>query len=153
MRNKWPGTHRVWGMPSDTFLCGPEVVQQRYCPADCSSPHQSPSEARENWLTVGWTEVLPQRVPSRHHHPASCQAGGRRTPRFLWGPWSIMPPGSHGQRHFPQASGKKLHWVHLPLLPLQSQFKESLLTKDLITEIWGVGGTGNHGGYCEDPLK
>ena len=127
-------------VPSDTFLCGPEAVQQRCCPADCSSPHQSPSEAKENWPMAGLTEVLLQRVPSRHHSPASCHAGHCRTPRSLWGPWSIMPPGSPGQRHFPQASGKNLHLVHLPLLSLQSQFKESLLTQDLLQ---GCGGWGS----------
>lgn len=89
---------------------------------------------------AGLTEVLLQRVPSRHHSPASCQAGHCRTPRSLWGPWSIMPPGSPGQRHFPQASGKNLHLVHLPLLSLQSQFKESLLTQDLLQ---GCGGWGS----------
>ena len=92
---------RVWHVPSDTFLRGPQDS-----PADCSSPHQSPAEARENWLTAGSTEVSLQRVPSRCHRPASCQAGDPRTPRSVQSPRSITPPSSPRQRHFPRPLGK-----------------------------------------------
>lgn len=140
-------------VPSDTFLCGPEAVQQRCCPADCSSPHQSPSEAKENWPMAGLTEVLLQRVPSRHHSPASCHAGHCRTPRSLWGPWSIMPPRQPWAETFSPGLWEKPPSSPLttavPAKPVQGE----LIDTGSITGMWGVGELETMGDTVRTPHK